>query len=53
MILFDITANNEIFTPKEIASQWLRNHGIQDSNDVLGVLCESDIGLKTAEEFSK
>lgn len=45
--------NTDLKTPKSIALEWLKLHGIMDVNDVLGVLCESDIGLRTAEDFSR
>ena len=45
--------NTDSKTPKAIALEWLELHGIMDVNDVLGVLCESDIGLRTAEDFSR
>ena len=34
-----------------VARAWLTSHGVA-LTDVLGVVCESDVGLKTAEEFS-
>ena len=48
-----VNTDSDFKSPKEIALEWLLLHGILDVNDVLGVLCESDIGLRTAEDFSR
>jgi len=44
--------NTDELTAEEIALNWLKRHGVNDINNILGVICESDIGLKTSEEFS-
>ena len=37
---------------RDEALAWLTHRGISDVTEVLGVVCESDVGLRTAEEFA-